>query len=319
MPIHQLFDKILKRVLQLSSGAVIMLVNELFGKNFPRAGKITYNMTENTDDKLGRTLSDTILTIHAGGDLHRFHIEAEINTRDTNAGTMIIRMFEYGYRDALRHREKSGAGYVLNFPKPIIILLEHNSNSPDSVTMTLNFEGQGTFDFTVPTIKLLDYTVDDLNRQKMVLLLPFYLLKLRRQIENAKKRENSTEAVKQTAEPLKALIADILKAIEETEKGGDINGYDAYVLAGLSKLVYSHLYGNIQEFQEEGVGTMMDDVLLVEYEEEIINAMAKTAVETAAEIAKGLLAEGLPLERIAAVTKLPMSKIHNLRLESAAV
>ena len=54
--INQIYDKILKRILVMSRGAVINLINALFKMNFPLDSEIVYNLTENTDDKLGRTL-----------------------------------------------------------------------------------------------------------------------------------------------------------------------------------------------------------------------------------------------------------------------
>ena len=61
--INQIYDKILKRILMLSQGAVINLINALFNMHFPLDSEIVYNLTENIGDELGRTLSDTIITL----------------------------------------------------------------------------------------------------------------------------------------------------------------------------------------------------------------------------------------------------------------
>ena len=161
--INQIYDKMLKRILVLSSVAVINLINALFNRNFPLDSTIVYNLTENIDDGLGKTLSDTILTIHANGESHRFHIEIEISNTDTNDSSIILRVFDYSYRDALRHKEKTNDKITIKFPKPLVILLEHNSNSPKKVTLELDFGEQGSFDYSVPTMKFLDHSLDDLN------------------------------------------------------------------------------------------------------------------------------------------------------------
>jgi len=302
--INQIYDKILKRILTLSAGAVINLINGLFGTNFPLNSKIVYNWTESVDDKLGKTISDTILTIHVGEEKHRFHLEAEIDCGSTNDISIVLRVFEYGYRDALKHREVGKDKITLKFPKPKIILLEHNSNSPDEVTLELDFGAGKTIEFGVPTVKFLDYSIEELNAQRMVILLPLYLLKLRQQIEKAVKEG----VVRQNAQALKDLINDgILKVIDENEKAGHIESYDAYVLAGLVKKLYDHLYGNIQEFEEEGVRSAMDDILLVEYEEEIWNEKLK--------IATNFLRKGVSPEDVADATNIPISRIEKLQHE----
>ena len=59
--IYQIFDKIFKKILTLSTIAVINLINGLFGTNYPKDSTITYNWTEFQDDELRRILADTIL------------------------------------------------------------------------------------------------------------------------------------------------------------------------------------------------------------------------------------------------------------------
>jgi len=322
--INQIYDKILKRILTLSSGAVLNLINGLFKTNFPTDSKIVYNWTENIDDNLGKTISDTILSIYAGDECHRFHIEAEIDCADTNDTSIVLRVFEYGYRDALKHRDVNREKIILKFPEPKIILLEHNSKSPDEVVLELDFGVKGRIDFSVPTVKFLDYTVEELNTQRMVILLPLYLLKLRKQIDRSVKQDGNKVDVRHNALELKDLIDNgILKAINDNEKAGNIDSYDAYVLAGLAKKLYDHLYGSIQEFKVEGVRSMLDDMLLVEYEEELIIAKRKIAQEvaqeteskTALEIAKNLLEQGLAPENIAMATKLSIEKIKELQFQ----
>jgi hypothetical protein len=302
--VNQIYDKILKRILTLSSGAVINFINGLFGTNFPLNSKIVYNWTESVDDKLGKTISDTILTIHVGEEKHRFHLEAEIDCGSTNDISIVLRVFEYGYRDALKHREVGKDKITLKFPAPKIILLEHNSNSPDEVTLELDFGAGKTIEFAVPTVKFLDYTIEELNARRMVILLPLYLLKLRRQIEKAVKEG----VVRQNAQALKDLINNgILKVINESEKAGHIESYDAYVLAGLVKRLYGYLYGNVHEFEEEGVKSMFEDMLLVDGEEEIWNEKLR--------IAKNCLKMGISPENVAEVTDIPLRRIEKLQLE----
>ncbi|MCM1180892.1 MAG: hypothetical protein NC347_11585, partial [Clostridium sp.] len=91
--ITQIYDKTIKKILTLSSTAVVNLINGLFDTDYPKDSTITYNWTEFTNDKLKRILADTILTINGK---NSYHIEAQMEKDET----IIFRVFEYGYRHA---------------------------------------------------------------------------------------------------------------------------------------------------------------------------------------------------------------------------
>jgi len=324
--IRQLYDKILKRILTLSAWAVVNLINGLFGMNFPPGSKVTYNWTENVDDELEKTISDAILTIHAWGKCYSYHIEAEINTADTNNSTIVLRIFEYGLRDALRHRVTEDGKTKLKFPQPIIILLEHNSNSPDEVTLTLDFGASGEIDFVVPTMKFLDYSIEELDKKRMVILLPLYLLKFRKQVDKSKKLRNKgdAEALRRDARAIKDMIDNgILKAIDENIEAGVIDNYDAYVLTEMLSKMYENLYGGLDVFKEEGVDSKMDDRLVLRIDVEVSKARKEAALEAALAatlansrlIARNLLAKGIVPELVAEATNLPIEEIKSLQLE----
>ena len=71
--IDHIYDKIFKKVLTLSPRAVISAINGLFQTDYPLDSEISYNWTEFEDDKLRRTLADTIVTINHTS---AYHIEA---------------------------------------------------------------------------------------------------------------------------------------------------------------------------------------------------------------------------------------------------
>lgn len=57
---YQIYDILFKKILTLSSAAVIHLINGLFNTNYDIQSTIRYNWTEFSDDTLRRTLADTI-------------------------------------------------------------------------------------------------------------------------------------------------------------------------------------------------------------------------------------------------------------------
>jgi hypothetical protein len=293
--------------LDLSPVAIVGLINGLFGESFPlQESEVIRTATESVSDDLGQHIfSDKMITIKTDGVSRRYHIEAEITSEDKE---IVVRVFEYGYRDALKYRIIGEDNIVLNFPQPKIIYLEHWNTAPDEVTLELNFWGQSKAQFTVPTMKFLDYSIQELNERHMVILLPLYLLKLRRKIENAKSK--GPESIKQYAPALKALLNDdILGTIEKNVDSGNITHGDANTLLNLLDLLYNHLYGSIAEFQAEGVNDMLDDKLIFRDDRKVL--------ETKEEIARNFLAKGISPEDVADATKLSIERVKKLQQQEA--
>ena len=60
---HDIFDRIFKRIITLSSATIVRFINGIFNADYPIDSTITYNWTENVDDKLKKTIADTIISI----------------------------------------------------------------------------------------------------------------------------------------------------------------------------------------------------------------------------------------------------------------
>ena len=309
--ITQIFDKILKRILlYLSKPSVIALINGLFSKShFPPDSEVEYDHTENVDSKLKKTVADIIITLRTKDHVRRFHLEGQIN--DDNA--IVIRIFEYGFQDALKHQTTHGNKITLPFPAPVIIFLEHTESTPDEVILELDFGEHGKVNYPVPAMKFLNYSVEEICEKQMTILLPLYLLKLRRDVENAKARRHHKEAtLRQCAKKLKALIEqNILPAITENEKAGNITHSDAFELIRLLDRLYWYLYGSISEFKDEEVDSVFADVIELKYDKEFAEERARH-LEEKRQIAHDLKNEGVPIEIIAKTTKLPACEIERL-------
>lgn len=258
---HNIYDKIFKKILTLSSGSVIRLINGLFETDYPTDSTVTYNWTEFHDDRLRRTLADTILTI---GGTDSYHLEAQSSVDDT----IIFRVFEYSFGHANRMRMTSDGMFCLRFPEPKIIYLYYQNEVPDLYTLKLDFGSQGTFDYNVPALKFLEITAEELNRKNMVILIPFYLLKLRKSIETARTPEN--------LEALKSLILnDIIGSISKNLEAGNITQNDAQKLRQLTLMLYRHLYAHYEEM--EAVNDMTDESLILDID--IIEEKYETKIQ----------------------------------------
>ena len=251
---------------------MIISFYKFFSKHFysasfyPPDSTITYNWTEFTDDNLRRILADTILTING---TNSYHLEAQM----TNDEDIIFRVFDYGYSHACRTSEKDIYSGTLHFPIPKIIYLYTKSKAPDKYKLTLDFGTQGTFLYEVSTFKYLEISPEELTRRKMVILIPFELLKLR----DAMKKERSVENL----EALKNLIQnDIIGSINQNLLVGNITKDDARRLRRLTQQLYDHIYSHYEEMEDLNDMTdeslMLDiDIIEKEHEQKLAEVIAE--------------------------------------------
>ncbi len=168
---------------------------------------------------------------------------------------IVFRVFEYGYHHADRMRASSTDYYVLHFPEPKIIYLYATKDIPDIYTLRLDFGTQGYFDYKVPVFKYLETSLEDLNQKKLIILIPFQLLKLRKLLQKNRSPEN--------LQALQNLIQhDILGSIETNYKLGNISMNDAYRLQQLTKLLYDYIYAHYAEVKE--LNDMTDESILLD-------------------------------------------------------
>ena len=235
--IYQIYDKAFKRIRTLSDKAVINLINGLFGTDYPTNSKITYNWTEHEDKELKKTLSDSILTIN-GRD--SYHIEAQM----TEDEEIVFRVFEYGFGHAYKNRIFESGGERMVFPRPCVIYLDEGKKDtiPDEYSLILQFENQGEFKYKVPIVKLQNISLQEMNEKKLIILLPFLLLKLRKKLEKVRSKEHIEELQN-------LVVNDIIYSIRRNEAVGNISHTDALDLIELTTKLYMKIYSKYKELE----------------------------------------------------------------------
>ncbi len=278
--VFQIYDKIFKKILTLSSGAVINLINGLYGTNYAKDSTITYNWTEFVGDDLKRILADTIITIN---NVDTYHMEAQM-TEDED---IIFRVFEYSFSHAGRTRVSDRYGCRLNLPQPKIIYLYSSENIPDEYVLSMYVGNEKLADYKVSTFKFLETDTETLNDKKMVILIPFALLKMCKAMEKERTPENQAA--------LQSIIQnDIIGSVERNLAAGNITVADAQKLKCLSYKLYEHIYSHYNELEvltemtDESL--MLDvDILEKKHEEELAAIVA--AKDKEIEELRRLLAE----------------------------
>ena len=266
--IYHIYDKVFKKVLTLSSRSVVNLVNGLFDTYYAPDSTVDYNWTEFVDDKLKRILADTIITIN-GTD--SYHLEAQMTKDDS----ILVRVFEYGVSHALRNSVQKENYCEITFPESRVIYLCPENNLPDEYILRIRFGYQGYFDYQVGVVRFNDISTEELNKKKMVILIPFKLLKLRKELQKSRDKSNLTA--------LKNLIQnDIIGSIEENFQLGNITIDDARKLKRYTHFLYQQIYSHYDEMEELNEVTdeslMLDiDYIEKEYEQKLLEVEAQKA------------------------------------------
>jgi predicted transposase/invertase (TIGR01784 family) len=294
---HHVFDLIFKRLFQeTSSRAVVSLVNGLFGTDFSLDSPVSFPNKEKVTGDLRKIISD--MTVDVGTE--RFQFEAQIDD-DLN---MALRMFQYGYYEALDNPERDEDGRpVLVFPQARVLYWETTKKTPDMERITIVFPDRSRHEFRVPAFKVLEHEIAELEGMRVALLLPFYMLKYRKQVKAARTNEERQDLAPKVGETLK----NLLDAVQELRESGILTREDEAAILGEVKILYSELYETYEEFRE--IKMTLEERLENPYFKMKREARAEGLAEGRAEVAWSLLKAGVSKDVIVQATGLSIADI----------
>jgi hypothetical protein len=257
--IRLIFNNIFKRLPSFSDQAVVWFINGLFKTDHAISGTVEYLMTDYITSGYKSNMVDLLIRVN---NTHMYHIEAQIK----DDKTMALRMFEYGFQVGLHHKTTTDNEIYIQFPEAKVIYWEPTNSTPTQETLRFRFPN-GTFHiYSVDTFKFLDHPVDELEEQKMTILLPFYLLKLRHQVATAK----TSEERKLLSLEMDRIIKRLLWIVEKNRNEGLITTEDARHITDQMDLLYTQLY--VEQYPEFKEGNEMLQEALKTYSEKYIEA-----------------------------------------------
>lgn len=211
--------------------------------DFPLDSTLTYPNKEFVTPGLKDRFADVIVIINGS---HTFHLEAQM-TKDER---IVLRVFEYEFFYAMSQWSEDNTLY---FPEPMVIYLDNQPGIPEESILHISFGSQGSFDYRVQNYIYLKHDVAELNRRKMIVLIPFQLLKLRNLIHRFLPSENSKPTIfsPEDAEKIRLLQEelkhDIIGSIEANVQFGNITIDDAKQLLELTELLYAHICADLDK------------------------------------------------------------------------
>ena len=301
--------------------------------------KIQYTNNEFVLESLEKIYGDMFIKVQSHNRTITYHIEFQTQ----NDKSMAIRMFRYGFENAVESVDDiSKENIRLDFPKQLVIFLEENNNIKDEISFILTMPGGKELTYKVPTMKYWKYTEQDLVDKKMYALLPFQVFKLRKAVERIycsnKPHKQKAQLIRLEFEELIEVVERIAKLSTKLYHSKEIMGTDLdkilSVLNNISDYLYNK-YGEYKVFFEKEVKTMITSLynpalikkkvaeevkevekrLKLEAEQKAEQMAEQMAEQKAEQIARTALEKGADVGFVAEITKLHIKTVKRIQSE----
>lgn len=220
---YHIWDKMIKRLIQLHPKLIFPIIEEKFGKKYMENVEIEFLTTEyslesvkENGKKVFRAVYADIVLKIALKDI--YHLECQLVPNKE----MKIRMYEYDNQITLLHRKRiweQGEDEELAFPYSVIIYLTHTSNTPDEERLRVKLPNGEAWEYVIPVLKVQEYTLEQIQGKKLYFLIP--LLSLRYySIKNKGVRKNMPIPLTQFLEQCIMIIKEGVKKNYLTEQIG---------------------------------------------------------------------------------------------------
>lgn len=183
----QLWDEIMKKETFLMPEQLFPLIKEVHGKEYSRTASIrplaTEYSVERMDTKEIASVRADITVLVEEKDIYHFECEMSKN------GTMMIRMFEYDIHIAISYaKEGEDGNYQIHFPHSAVLYLQNNGTVPDSLVCPVIFQDGTIHEYRVPVIKVQSYSLDEIHKKHLCVLIPFLPLRFRKFLPHSDKK-----------------------------------------------------------------------------------------------------------------------------------
>ncbi|MGN1148000.1 MAG: hypothetical protein ACI4TB_06225, partial [Lachnospiraceae bacterium] len=233
------------------------LIKEIHGRDYPQGTPIEPLATEFSVE---RTETNELHSIRADVDLlvnrkDIYHLECEIQ----NDGNMVLRMLEYDIHLALTYHQSGTEGIELHFPASAVLYLQDNGSTPDELFCKIRFQDGTSCDYRIPVLKVQSYTLEEIKKKHLSVLIPFLPLRFRKRVGSAEIKDRLDK------EELTSFYRQLILMLEEEVAGGNLTVANRNILLSLlNKSMIRVFYKNASLLKE--VIEMTEPILETEFE-----------------------------------------------------
>ena len=310
------YDDSFRTLLNDCSELIIPVVNEAFDENYTGKEQIIFGINEHFLNQDGgneekRITDSSFSIVRLDGARRKYHMECQALPDDS----MLVRMFEYDTQIALDDGSVSDNVLTVTFPKSAVLFLRHSGETPDAMRIRMVTPG-GTTEYTVPVVKVQQYSLEDIFTKNLLFFIPFYIF-------NHEKNFPAYESDEAKLQKLEKEYIQIKKKLDELQKAGKISEFAKSAICAMTNHVLELIAQNYEKVRE-GVGHIMGGKIL-EYEAKTIRNEAlqegldkglekglKKAEAETEERAKDMLRDRMELPLVEKYTHLSMPRIQEL-------
>ena len=202
-----IFDDVFRTICQKMPRLLIPLINEVFMPSYP--DDVEFEQLRNEHMKSsGKVITDSLLLIESA----LYHIECQ----STDSNSMMLRMFEYDFEIALDEAYRNGRPYRMRFPESCVVYIRNGNETVRNEALIVELPDGRTFDYLPKHINIQDYTKEELFQKKLLMFLPFYILRYEGAIPSA--RREDSEKLEQFLEEFRYISEQLEKNITEEEQ-----------------------------------------------------------------------------------------------------
>ncbi|WP_304576472.1 hypothetical protein [uncultured Clostridium sp.] len=261
-------DEVLKFLFSTSNKVLVKLLNGIFDEKFDvDEVELTVSNNEFVEDDLGILRGDMFFDI-----LNKNHNKASyhIEFQTKNDNTMVIRMFEYGFKkgkEQLKNSKKFKEEIkTIYFPKQKVIFFEENKSIKNQLKLKIIFPDEQEIIYTVDVIKYWEYTDKELKEKKMYPLMPLQLFNLRKELEKAHNK-NDLKKIKELSKKAKNLAEKLAKESAQLFEEDEILGEDFHkMLLAIQNLIE---YLNRNYMKDENIENEVNKMTKTLYDPEV--------------------------------------------------
>lgn len=163
-----IYDDVLRTIQERHPELLIPLVNEVFHTSYPVDTRVR-RLPEEYQKLVSKVVADSCNIIGN----HAYHVECQ----STKNGNMMLRMVEYDFMIALAGAEKKDDSYHMKLPRSCVLYLRGSDNIPAEEELKLELADGQIVTYSVPNVKIEDYTLDEIFEKNLLIFLPYYIMR----------------------------------------------------------------------------------------------------------------------------------------------
>ena len=196
-----------------------------------------------------------------------------------NDHQMVIRMLSYDLHFAMQYcagEDTTNGEMILHFPKSVVLYPEKNSRIPDHLRCRIIFQDNSEHLYQIPTVKMQEYSLEEIRNKHLILFIPYVLLRLRPELRKHK-QINKDE--------LTSLVSSVIVMLDEEVKLHNITEAQRSDVIDLFMRASKKIFKNYPEYRKE-VSTMTElkiKTLSMQVAEKVDEIVPKLVAEQVAE------------------------------------